>query len=192
MNRLWTLVVASGVGLAMGATAAAAAGRAPLPAPANFAFEDLAGEWHILAHIPYFLERNRVAPTIRFERREDGRYDELFTARKGGFDAPPKTFRQVTWAPDPARPWHLKTRLFRVIPARFSVLELDEARGIALLGTEDRDKAWIFSRSPTLDQETYGALLERFARMGFDKNRLLRIPQVPADLGRPGYARVER
>lgn len=191
MNRLLPFAIAGGFALALGAAVASARDGTSLPAPSAFAFEDIAGEWYILAHIPYFIERNRVAPTIRFDLREDGRYDELFTARKGSFDAKPKTFKQVTWAPDPARPWHLKTRLFFVVPARYSVLELDPTTGIALLGTEKRDKAWIFSRSPTLDHASYRELLERFERMGFDKASILRIPQSPADLGKPGYAPIE-
>ncbi len=192
MNRLLPLVIASGFALAFGAVVASARNVSSLPAPSAFALEDIAGEWHILAHIPYFIERDRVAPTIRFDRRDDGRYDERFTSRKGSFEAKAKTFKQVTWAPNPARPWQLKTRLFFVIPARYSVLELDQTTGIALLGTEKRDKAWIFSRSPTLDPASYGELLERFERMGFDKASILRIPQSAGDLGKPGYAPIER
>lgn len=170
----------------------AADGRASLTGPADFTMRDLQGEWHILAHIPYFLERNRVAPTIRFEPRPDGKQNEYFTARKGGFDAPAKTFRQVTWVPDAARPYRLRTRLFHVIPAHYSVLWIDRQAGIALLGTEDRDKAWIFSRAPSIAPEAYQAALKQFSLQGFDATRILRIPQVPADLAKPGYALIER
>jgi apolipoprotein D and lipocalin family protein len=169
----------------------AAAGPAPLSPPADFAIADLEGRWHILAHIPYFLERNRVAPTIEFVRREDGRLDELFTARKGSFDAPPRTFRQVTWPPDPSRPWELTTRIFTLFRANFEVLHVDGANGIALLGTEKRDKAWIFSRTPGLDDAHYRRLLEHFAAQGFDRSRILRIPQQRDDLGKPGYATID-
>lgn len=190
IRRLWPLL-AGGMLVAM-SPLIAADGRAALTGPADFTLRDLEGEWHILAHIPYFLERNRVAPTIRFEPRGDGKYFEYFTARKGGFDAPAKTFKQVTWVPDARRPHRLRTRLFHLIPAHYSVLWIDRAAGLALLGTEDRDKAWIFSRSRTLEGAAYTAALKRFSLQGFDATRILRIPQTPEDLGKPGYARITR
>lgn len=171
--------------------AMAASATASLPTPAGFALADLEGQWHVQGHIPYLLERNRVAPTLRYTRRDDGKFDEFYTAQKGGFDAERKTFRSTTWAPDAARPWDLKTRLFVVVTARYSVLELDRARGLALLGTEDRDKAWVLSRAPAIDDATWRELHERLAAHGFERTRVLRIAQVPADLGKPGYAPVD-
>jgi apolipoprotein D and lipocalin family protein len=179
-------------GLLAASTLLAAAAAQPLAPPRNFTLAQLEGDWHILAHIPYFIERNRVAPTIAYHRRADGRLDEIYRARKGGFDAPSKSYRQVTWAPDPEQPWRLKTRIFYLFVAKYAVLELDERSGIALLGTEDRDKAWIFARQPVLDDARYRRLLERFARQGYDPARIRRIPQVASDLGQPGYATIER
>lgn len=189
LRRALPLAVAGGMLVAY--SAAGDARESTLSPPADFAFADIAGEWKVQAHIPYFLEKNRVAPIIAFERRDDGRYTEKFTARKGSFDAEPKTFKQVTWAPNPAEPWKLKTRLFYIIPARYQVISLDKQVGIALLGTENRDKAWIFTRDAVLDEAAYQAALKEFSRQGFDATRILRIPQVPADLGKPGYARIE-
>lgn len=179
-------------GLLLAYSSVEAARPSPLPAPRDFSFDEIAGRWHVQAHVPYLLERNRVAPVLRFEKRPDGRYNEYFTARKGGFDRPEKTFRQVTWAPDPAQPWRLKTRLFYVIPARYAFFWYDRAAGIALAGTDDRDKAWLFTRDATLDNEAWQAARREFARQGFDVTRLLRIPQVPEDLAKPGYAVIER
>lgn len=191
LKRALPIAIAGGLIVAM-SPALAADGRAMLAGPSDFTMKQIEGDWHILAHIPYFIERNRVAPTIRFEPRGDGKYFEYFTARKGGFDAQPKTFKQVTWAPDAARPYRLRTRLFYVVPAHYSVLWIDEAVGLALLGTEDRDKAWIFSRKPRIDAAAYEMALREFSRQGFDATRILRIPHKPEDLGKPGYAPIKR
>lgn len=191
LKRALPIAMAGGLIVAM-SPALAADGRATLAGPADFTMKQLEGGWHILAHIPYFIERHRVAPTIRFEPRGDGKYFEHYTARKGGFDAEPKTFTQVTWVPEPARPYRLRTRLFYVIAAHYSVLWIDEAAGLALLGTEDRDKAWIFSRGPRIDAAPYEKALREFSRQGFDATRILRIAQKPEDLGKPGYAPIKR
>ena len=189
-KRALPLIAAGSLWMAY--STADAAQPSPLPAPRDFSFDDIAGRWHVQAHIPYSLERNRVAPLLRFERRDDGRYNEYFTSRKGGFDRPEKTFRQVTWAPDPERPWQLKTRVFLVLPARYSFFWFDRDKGIALAGTENRDKAWVFTRGATLDNDDWQAARREFARQGFDATRILRIPQAPEDLAKPGYALIER
>ena len=61
----WAL--AGGV-LAASTMFVARAASEPLVPAREHSLADLEGQWHVLAHIPYFLENNRVAPTIRSRR----------------------------------------------------------------------------------------------------------------------------
>jgi apolipoprotein D and lipocalin family protein len=190
LDRIIPMAVLGGVAL-YAAARALDTEAGTLDPPTKFEPDDIEGEWHIVAHIPYLLEKNRVAPTISFTRRTDGKLDEVFTAQKGGFDAPRESVEQLTWAPEPAQPWKLKTLLFGFLPVRYQVLLVDTKAGVALVGTTDRDKAWIFKRTSQLSEAAYQRAVATFKAQGFDTTRILRIPQRPADLGKPGYAPIE-
>src|SRR5688572_21605909 len=46
------------------------------------------GEWHVIAHIPYFLERGKVDTSDIYNLRPDGQIDNIYQFRKRTFDAP--------------------------------------------------------------------------------------------------------
>jgi apolipoprotein D and lipocalin family protein len=56
-----------------------------------------------------------------------------------------------------------------------------------LFGYPDRSLGWIFSRTPTLDDATYAALLEKFRAVGYDVTKFRRIVELPEQIGKPGF-----
>lgn len=57
------------------------------------------------------------------------------------------------------------------------VLELGPNYEYSMIGEPGRDYFWILSRTPTMDESLYNALLERARSMGFEPNRVVRTPQ---------------
>jgi len=152
---------------------------------------ELAGTWYVIANIPYALERNKVAARVEYVRREDGRYQDLYIARKGSFDAPEKTIESLTWSLDPPDNTQWRTRYFWPLSLDWAVLDHDADKGVLVSGAPSLQYAWVFARTPDLDDAAYTAALDTLERNGFDRAAILRVPQTPAQLGQPGFAPIK-
>lgn len=176
--------------LAASLAACSAAPRRDLPPLATPDFVDPAkmqGQWFVIANIPYFAERGRVAGRVEYRPRPDGRFDDLYHSRKGGFDAPETTLRGLAWILDPGVNTRWRARFYWPFTFDFTVIHLDAEAGHLLLAHPSRDYAWIMAREPRISAEAHAALLERFAVQGYDTDRILKIAQFPEQLGQPGF-----
>lgn len=161
---------------------------APQPTAPDLDTERFTGRWYVIANIPYFAERGRVGSYVEYHPRDDGRFDDLYFSRKGDFEAPLKQQSGVAWIPDPAEPGRWKVRFFWPFTADFLILYVDKAYQQALIGHPSRDLAWVYSRTPDMDDAAYAALLARLSGLGYDTTQLKRIPQQPEQIGLPGFA----
>jgi apolipoprotein D and lipocalin family protein len=57
------------------------------------------------------------------------------------------------------------------------VIDLDDDYQLAAVSEPSREYLWILSRTPTVDANTYNALLKRLSAQGFDLAKLERSPQ---------------
>lgn len=162
-----------------------------LKTPDSISDTDFSGRWYVIANIPYALERNKVAARVEYNRRPDGRYQDLYIARKGGFDAPEKTIESVTWSLNPPANSQWRTRFLGPLKFDWAMLRHDASSGVLVAGGTDRKLAWIFSRTPSLDDAAYAEALDVLSANGFDRTQVLRVPQQASDLGRPGFATIE-
>ncbi len=152
---------------------------------------DFAGTWYVVANIPYLMERNRVAARVEYIARGDGRYRDLYIARKGSFDAPEKTLEALTWSLDPPRNSKWRTRYFGPLHLDWAVLDFDADRGMLVSGAPSRKYAWVFSRTPDIDDAAYAAALDVLEHNGFDRASIQRVPQTPTQLGQPGFSEIK-
>lgn len=144
------------------------------------------GAWHVIANIPYFAERGKVATRDEYTMRADGRIDNVFVYRKE-FNAPEKRMHAIARVlPDPDNTrW--KIRFFGVINTDYLILDHDADYRWALIGHPSRKYAWIFARDPRMDAAMYAQLLDRLVDFGYERNALLRVPQFPDQQGTPGF-----
>jgi apolipoprotein D and lipocalin family protein len=57
----------------------------------------------------------------------------------------------------------------------------------ALIGYPGRGYGWVFARKPVIDDATYQSLLCRLRDKGYDVSPFRRGPQVPEQIGNPGF-----
>lgn len=183
MSRLLPLLLLS----VLAACAARSSGPPPLVRPERVPVEDFVGTWYVIANIPYFAERGRVASRVEYRPRPDGRFDDLYYSRKGRFDAPERLLRGLAWPLDPPANTRWRSRFYWPFTFDFDVLLLDRERGLLLLGHPSRDYAWIMARENDIAEADYHRLLSELAAQGYDPARLKRVPQRPDQLGRPGF-----
>lgn len=158
----------------------------PLPLAANVDLNRYAGRWYIIANIPYFAERGEVGSyfDVSFP---GGKVHDVYTGRPGNFAARPDVFTMhgyvvpgtgnARWRESPFWPLYLS----------YLVLYVGPDYRTALVGYPGGGYGWVLSRTPSMDVATYRGLLARFAALGYDITRFRRVPQSPAEIGRPGF-----
>lgn len=145
------------------------------------------GAWHVIAHVPYFGERGHVASRDEYTLRADGKIAVHYVYQEG-FSAPVKTLdsKATVKAGTGNRQW--TTWFFGVIPTKYRILEVAPDYSWALIDYPGRDFAWIFSRTPDMSAAQYEELLAKMLGHGVDTDKLMRVPQLPEQVGKPGFA----
>ena len=72
----------------------------------------------------------------------------------------------------------LRVSFFWPFYGDYWVLDLDADYQQVLVGTPDRDYAWVLSRKPTMAEAELQKLLDKAAALGFDKAAFKRSPQT--------------
>jgi apolipoprotein D and lipocalin family protein len=137
------------------------------------------GRWYVIAHIPYSLERGKVATYDEYTLRPDGRIDNVFGFRKGSFDAPEQTWRGIAWVVDPVTNAEWRVQFLWPLRAAYVVTDLDPAYRWAVVGHPSRRYLWVLARDRALPEKQYQALLARAATQGFDTGAVRKVPQPP-------------
>ena len=160
---------------------------APLQVQAHVDLEKFMGRWYVIANIPYRAEAGKVGSYVEYHPRTDGRMDDLYFFRKKNFDQKQEQWSGVAWVID--RQSNARWLAQFIWPFKFDYLILATAPDYswALVGHPSRDLVWVFARQAAMDDALYQQLRSKLAAMGYDEKRVLRVPQRPQDLGRPGF-----
>ena len=144
------------------------------------------GAWYVIANIPYFAERGKVASRDVYRLDEDGNVATSYVYRKS-FDGPEKTTGSlgiVQPGSDNAR-WVV--RFLWVIHADYLVLEIAPDYSWVLIGQPNRKLGWVLAREPAMDDTLYTLLLDKFRGYGYDAARFARVAQFQEQLDKPGF-----
>ena len=140
------------------------------------------GDWRVIANIPYFAERGCVDSIETYRLRPDGKIDNIFTSRKKSFAAPPSQVRALAQVFDPQTNAEWRITFFKIITAKYLILDLDPAYRWTVVGHPSRNYGWIMARAKTLPDTTYAAILQRLDAQGYDPAKFAKVPQLPAQL----------
>ncbi|MBY6205740.1 lipocalin family protein [Halomonas denitrificans] len=160
--------------------------RPPLETAAPVELERYLGEWYVIANIPYFAERGNVASRAVYRRRDDGRLDDLYFYRDD-FGAEEESMEGVARVVEGSGNARWKVRFFWPFTFDYVILAVDTDYRHVAVGHPSREYAWIMAREPRIDDAVYQRLLDVFARNGYSPEALQKVPQFPAQVGRPGF-----
>lgn len=145
------------------------------------------GAWHVIAHVPYFGERGHVASRDEYTLRDNGSIGVRYVYQEG-FGEPVKTMDSRATVKDATGNRRWTTWFFSVIPTKFRILEVAPDYSWALIDYPGRDLAWVFARAADMDDAQYAGLVDRMRGHGVDINKLVRVPQLAGQVGKPGFA----
>ncbi|MFX1673989.1 lipocalin family protein [Paraburkholderia sp. A2WS-5] len=149
------------------------------------------GRWYVIANIPYFAERGFVASRAEWTLRPDGRIDDAFIGRKGGFDRPERRYQFLDTVKPGSGGGEWSVRLFWPVYVTQLTLYVDPDYRYTIVGYPGKTLGWIFARQPQISEDAYRALLARLDAMGYDTSRFRRVPQLPGPAGQPGFAKPD-
>ncbi len=149
------------------------------------------GTWYVIGHVPYFTERGNVEARDEYAPLPDGRIAVRYVYRTG-FHSPVHSVDAIaTVTPNTGnRDWRL--HFMRVVRATQRIVEVAPDDSWALVISPDRDLAWIFARTPSMDGKTYQTLLRKLRGYHINSDKVWRVAQRPSQVGALGFERPDR
>lgn len=172
MIRKMLLAAVAGLGLV-----GCSDSRPPLKTVPHVDLQRYLGTWYVIANIPYWLEKGKVATADVYSMRDDGKMGNVFQFRRGNFQAPQKEWKGYAWVVDNTGNAEWRVRFIWPLSATYLIIDLDPEYRWAVIGHPSRDLFWILSRTRQLDPAIYQGILQRAAVQGYDVSRVALVPQ---------------
>lgn len=181
------LARAAAVALPLLAMACRSDDAAKLKLAPSVDLDRMMGGWYIVANIPNWFENDLVGLYDVYSRRPDGDIQEDFYTHQNSFDTPQKHYTVHDWVTPGTNNAGWRVQIFWPLNFPFLILYVDPDYRTVLFGYPDRSLGWIFSRTPTIDDASYAAALERFRGLGYDTTKFRKIVELPEQIGKPGF-----
>ena len=152
-----------------------------LPTVKNFQPAKYAGEWHEVARLPNFFERNLVAAKATYELQKDGKISVHNEGMKKGGER-----TSIRGAATPVRntpkgeAW-LKVRFNRFPASLFAgdylILDLDDSHTRAIVGSPNMKFLWLLAKDPQSTPADFSVGMKKMEGLGFDTSQLITNPE---------------
>lgn len=139
--------------------------------------ERFMGDWYVIANIPTFLEKGAHNAVETYELNDDGTIDTTFVFREDGFDGEIKRYNPKGFVRDTETNALWGMRFIWPIKADYRIVYLDEDYQQTIIGRQKRDFLWIMARTPTIPESDYERLIAFAASIGYDVDKIERVPQ---------------
>jgi apolipoprotein D and lipocalin family protein len=139
--------------------------------------EKFMGDWYVIACIPTFIEKEVYNGIESYQLAKDGTIDTTFTFKKGGFDGVDKKYQPKGFVvPNTGNAiWGMQ--FIWPIKAEYRIVHLDPDYQTTIIARNARDYVWLMARNPTIDEALYISLVKQIKDMGYDTEKLVKIPQ---------------
>lgn len=143
--------------------------------------ERFMGDWYVIGFIPvsvpFFSEEGAHNGVESYRLTEQGIIETTYTFRKGSFDGPEKRMTPKGWVHDEETNAEWRMQFLWPFEAAYLIVYLDEDYRRTIIGVPNRKYVWIMSRDPELSNADYDELLDHVARIGYDRDKVQRVPQ---------------
>lgn len=149
---------------------------APMPTVPQVDLPRFMGDWYVIANIPTFIERGAHNAVESYRLDTDGTIATTFRFRADGFDGAEKVYNPRGFVLDASNAlWGM--RFVWPIKADYRITYLDASYSQTVIARQARDYVWIMARTPSISETDYATLVRHVAALGYDVNRLQKVPQ---------------
>ena len=160
----------------------------PLETVARVDLSRYLGIWYEIASFPQSFQRGCTVTTAAYAVRPDGDIDVLNRCRVGSIDGKEKSALGRARVVDRSTNARLEVSFFRPFWGDYWIIDLADDYSYSVVGHPGRDYLWILSRTPTMAEATFQAIVARLEAQGYETARLKRTVQVAAPASSPAGA----
>jgi apolipoprotein D and lipocalin family protein len=134
------------------------------------------GDWYVIANIPTVIERDAHNAVEAYRMDANGTIATTFTFRDKAYDGKLKTYRPRGFVSDDNNAvWGMQ--FVWPFKADYRIVYLDQKYSVTIIGRNKRDFVWLMAREPQLPDSVYMEMVSLIGSMGYDTNKLQRVPQ---------------
>jgi len=154
---------------------------------ASFVDRDLfEGKWYVIANIPYFAEKNKIASSSTYKKLGENSYADIYEYQNRGFTGKIEQKKgSIKSLNDQNNQW--QSTFYRVIKFKSDVLYFNNDERIMLLGHPSRKYGWLMAGEKTISEQQYKSAMQVFANNGYEILKFGKVAQLPQQLGTPGF-----
>lgn len=173
MNILYKLIIMTIFTSLLGACASK---QPQITTVSQVDIERFMGPWYVIAAIPTAIETEAYNGIETYKLDDDGTIKTTFTFNKGSLNGSVKTYNPRGFVVEGTGNARWGMQFIWPIKAEFLIAHLDESYSETIIARNARDYVWIMARKPDISDESYKALVQKVIDMGYDINKLRRVP----------------
>ena len=154
-------------------SAQAETGQPPLQTVQQVDLKRYLGQWYEIARYPNRFQKGCLESSASYTLQDDGDIEVLNRCKDSG-DGKQRQSKGHAWVVDSASNAKLKVSFFWPFRGDYWIIELGREYEYAVIGTPNRKYFWILSRTRTMDDTLYAAILQRAKQQGFDPGLVVR------------------
>jgi apolipoprotein D and lipocalin family protein len=139
------------------------------------------GRWYVIAAIPPRFGGDGYNQVETYQRGADGAICTSFRFHEGGFQGPLKTIHSTATVVPGSGNAQWIVHLLWVLHAQYIVAWLAPDYSRVIVARDARDYVWLMARTPQVSPEDYRDMLARVSALGYDLQRLRKVPQQRPD-----------
>jgi apolipoprotein D and lipocalin family protein len=139
------------------------------------------GPWYVIAAIPTAIETESFNAVESYKLEDDGTIATTFTFNKASLDGKVKTYHPRGFVVENSGNARWGMQFIWPIKAEYLIAHVDENYTETIIARNARDYVWIMARTPHLSEEAYQALVKKVSDMGYDLQKLRRVPHNKAN-----------
>jgi apolipoprotein D and lipocalin family protein len=149
----------------------------PVPLASTVDLPKFMGDWYVIAAIPLWGEREAYNAIESYSLKPDGTVMTNFRERKGGFDAPVKTYHPHGFplAEKGNAEWGM--RIVWPFKSQYKIAFVEPDYSATIIARDKRDYVWLMARTPQISADAYARYEKMIADMGYDVAKIRKVPQ---------------
>ena len=134
------------------------------------------GDWHVIASIPTFIEKDAFNAIESYRLDVDGTVATTFRFNKGSHDGPLKIYTPRGFNKDKTSNAVWGMRFIWPFKAEYRIIFLKNDYSQTVIGRSKRDYVWIMARKPMIPDEEYAQILNFLSDQGYALKDLRKVP----------------
>jgi len=136
------------------------------------------GAWYEIARYPNSFQKGCVGSKATYSLMDDGKVSVLNECYDGSFSGKLRSAKGKAWVVDKGTNSKLKVSFFWFFAGDYWIIDLADDYSYVVVGHPKRKYLWILSRTKTMEDATYEAILRRLVEIHhYDTSKLIKTVQ---------------